>query len=78
MRDLAGRLISARDEERARIARDLHEIDLDSGRVTAKEGKSTATDYQRILDFFAYAKLPGSAEDQALVRRIAAKAGVVI
>lgn len=56
----------------------LHEIDLDSGRVTAKEGKSTATDYQRILDFFAYAKLPGSAEDQALVRRIAAKAGVVI
>lgn len=56
----------------------LHELDLDSGRVTAKEGKSVAADYQRILDFFAYAKLPGAAEDQALVRRIAAKAGVVI
>lgn len=56
----------------------LHEIEIDSGRINTDEDKSTALDYQRMLEFFAYAKLPGVAEDQALVRRIAAKAGVAI
>lgn len=56
----------------------LFELDLDSGRVSGSEGRSTAEDYRRMLDFFAYAQLPGQSEDQALVRRIAAKAGVII
>lgn len=56
----------------------LYEIDLDSGRVTSREGVSSAEDYRRMLVFFEYAQLPGLSEDQALVRRIAAKAGIVI
>lgn len=54
----------------------LHEEALDSG-VIAPYGTATKDDgdFAPIIAFFNYAALPGRAADDALIRRVAAKAG---
>lgn len=54
----------------------LHEEALDRG-VIAPYGAATTQDgdFQPIIDFLNYANLPDRAADEALVRRVAAKAG---
>lgn len=54
----------------------LHEEALDTGVIAPYGPTSTQDgDFQPIIDFLNYANLPGRAEDDALIRRVAAKAG---
>jgi len=57
----------------------LHEVALISGAI-APYGATPQNDgeFAKIRDFFDYAALPGRAEDDALMQRVAQRAGAVL
>lgn len=56
----------------------LHEEELDCGRIAPYGTSPLDGDYASINDFFNYAGQPGRAEDDALLRRVAAKSGTAL
>lgn len=58
-----------------RMALLLHEDALDRGLIAPYGNTTSDGDFDAINAFFNYAGLPGRAEDDALLRRVAAKAG---
>lgn len=56
----------------------LHELDLESGRIAPYGNTAPENQYASVLTFFRYAGLPGLAEDEALVARVAGRSGTTL